>query len=329
MNWSRQIRTLPDVIGWDLCSGCGACCYACPTGVVSLVNIASAGIRPSFSPEGCGSCVECLPICPGFRVEGNLLADASSKAQDRADELGPYLEIWEGFATDKEIRFKGSSGGVLSAISLYCLEREDMEFVLHAGMDESKPWTNKTVQSRNRSDILKQTGSRYAPASPCDGLKAIEESSRPCVFIGKPCDTEAVAMLRRERPKLSQNLGLVLTFFCAGVPNSKGTLDLLKSLDVAPETISSVRYRGEGWPGGFKVRLKIGPPKSSLPTKHPGVSLRPIETYGATYVRTGLGKSLIYPAGTLGISSMEIRTRDAQLSLSNSTWSRHITTSAV
>ncbi len=202
----------------------------------------------------------------------------------------------------------------MSAISLYCLEREDMEFVLHAGMDESKPWTNNGPKPEPKWHSEADRLSMH-PLLPVT-VKAIEESSRPCVFIGKPCDTEAVAMLRRERPKLSQNLGLVLTFLCAGVPNSKGTLDLLKSLDVAPETISSVRYRGEGWPGGFKVRFKNRAAKSSLPTKHPGVSLRPIETYGATYVRTGLGKSLIYPAGTLGISSMEIRTRDAQLSLS-------------
>ncbi len=256
MDWPRQIRKLQDVIAWDLCSGCGACYYACPTGVVSLVDIASAGTRPSFSPEGCGSCVNCLSICPGFRVDGEPAADASSKERDAADELGPYLEIWEGFATDPEIRFKASSGGVLSALSLYCLEREDMEFVLHAGMDESKPWTNKTVQSRSRDDILKRTGSRYAPASPCDGLKAIEESPRPCVFIGKPCDAEAVAMLRQQRPELEQKLGIVLTFFCAGTPNSQGTMDLLDSLDVVPNTISSVRYRGEGWPGGFKVQFK-------------------------------------------------------------------------
>ncbi len=63
-----------------------------------------------------------------------------------------------------------------------------MEFVLHTGMDEQQPWTNKTCQSRNRRELMERSGSRYAPASPCDGLEAIEKSSRSCVFIGKPCD---------------------------------------------------------------------------------------------------------------------------------------------
>ena len=145
---------------------------------------------------------------------------------------------------------------MLSALALYCLERESMEFVLHTGADETKPWLNKTVQSRSRSELLGRTGSRYAPASPCDGLGLIENSLRPCVFIGKPCDTAAVTMLRRERPELDQKLGLVLTFFCAGTPSTRGTLDLVKALDVPLDAVTSLRYRGEGWPGSFKVHSR-------------------------------------------------------------------------
>ena len=98
--------------------------------------------------------------------------DAELATGDRAEtsegdhEVGFALEIWEGYAADPEIRRQGSSGGLLSALALYCLEKEGMGFVLHTGMDETKPWTNKTVQSRDRSEILARTGSRYAPASP-------------------------------------------------------------------------------------------------------------------------------------------------------------------
>jgi len=82
--------------------------------------------------------------------------------------IGPTIEIWEGFAKDPAIRYRASSGGILSAIAAYCLEKENMEFVLHVGMDQSKPWNNKTVQSRNRDDLFARTGSRYAPSSPCE-----------------------------------------------------------------------------------------------------------------------------------------------------------------
>lgn len=251
----RQIKTLQDVVDWGLCIGCGACAYACRNGGVTLVNVESVGIRPRFDPAACAACTECLSICPGYTVDAELAMGPVPKQTEADHEFGPALEIWEGWARDPEIRYQASSGGLLTALALHCLEREGMAFVLHAGMDETKPWTNRTVQSRNRQELLARTGSRYAPASPCDGLRAIEESEEPCVFIGKPCDAAAVAMLRRERPELDRKLGLVLTFFCAGTPSSRGTLDLVKSLDVPIEEVHSVRYRGNGWPGRFTVRF--------------------------------------------------------------------------
>ena len=57
--------------------------------------------------------------------------------------------------------------------------------------------------SRTRAELLAATGSRYAPASPCDGLKMIEDAPGPCVFIGKPCDVEGLRLSQAARPTLS------------------------------------------------------------------------------------------------------------------------------
>lgn len=262
---ARKIKTLQDVVDWSLCTGCGACYYACPKGNVHLTNIETIGIRPDIAPGSCTDCTQCttcLSLCPGYSLNGNLVTQHRSPNGHADQEFGLALEIWEGHATDPEIRYRGSSGGVLSALALYCLEREDMSFVLHSATIEQQPWLNTTVQSRTRGEILARAGSRYAPASPCDGLATIEASDRPCVFIGKPCDTAAVFKLRTERPALNRNLGLVLSFFCAGTPSTKGTLDLLKDLNVETEFVSQLRYRGEGWPGSFKVSCKDGGDRS-------------------------------------------------------------------
>jgi coenzyme F420 hydrogenase subunit beta len=248
-------------VSWGLCTGCGACAYACSRGAVSLVNVESIGIRPRFLLEDCASCTKCLSICPGYQVEGNLATGRPDATSVNNDGFGPALELWEGYASDPELRYRASSGGLLSALSLYCLEKEHMAFVLHTGADEDSPWINRTVQSRTRKELLARTGSRYAPASPCDGLAAIEKSDRPCVFIGKPCDTAAVGQLRRERPELDRKLGLVLTFFCAGTPSIRGTMNLVHALDVKPEEITGLRYRGQGWPGQFAVEAEHSRPR--------------------------------------------------------------------
>jgi coenzyme F420 hydrogenase subunit beta len=123
-------------------------------------------------------------------------------------------------------------------------------------MDPEDPWINRTVVSKTKEDLVSRTGSRYAPASPCDSIDLIEESSEPCVFIGKPCDTAAMTLARKQRSTLNEKLGLVLTFFCAGAPSAQGTLSLLDKLEVESSKVKEVRYRGNGWPGKFKVKFE-------------------------------------------------------------------------
>jgi coenzyme F420 hydrogenase subunit beta len=48
----------------------------------------------------------------------------------------------------------------------------------------------------------------------------------------------------------------VIGFFCAGTPSTQGTLDLIKSLGINPDTVEDIRYRGMGWPGKFSVTIK-------------------------------------------------------------------------
>jgi len=202
--------------------------------------------------RGCGSCNECLSICPGFGIDAEF-ATGSGGSSLAEMEFGSALEIWEGHAADPEIRYCASSGGILSALALYCLEQESMFFVLHTAGDPDRPWLNVTVQSRTRAELLGRAGSRYAPASPCEGLADIGSSEGPCVFIGKPCDTAAAMMLGKRRPEIGRRLGLVLACFCAGTPSTQGTLDLFQEMGVPPEQVKRLRYRGNGWPGGFEV----------------------------------------------------------------------------
>jgi coenzyme F420 hydrogenase subunit beta len=177
--------------------------------------------------------------------------------------FGPILEIWEGYAADEDIRYRGSSGGITSALALYCLEKEDMAGALHTGADLERPWKNVTVFSKSRSDLLQHTGSRYSPASPCDGLRRIESSPGQCVFIGKPCDVAGTRMSQAVRPELNRNIGVNIAFFCAGTPSTSGLLELLKHIEVEAESVREIRFRGKGWPGKFTVKSRgeINSPK--------------------------------------------------------------------
>jgi len=251
----RSISNIRDVIEWGLCCGCGACYFTCTKGAIQLINLTHIGIRPIVDNSLCTNECNCLNYCPGYLVDTQVIKESNEGADDNI-YFGPTLEIWEGHASDPDIRFSASSGGALTALSLYCLEKENIQFVLHTGMNPDCPWENKTVVSRNRHQLLARTGSRYSPSSPCDSIRQIADCDERCVFIGKPCDTSAVMRMREVYSHLNENIAFVFTFFCAGVPSTQGTLELIRHMCMNEQEISAVRYRGNGWPGYFKLEFK-------------------------------------------------------------------------
>jgi len=250
----RYFRRVDEVAAWRLCTGCGACVSACKENAIDLVNIIELGIRPKIDPTKCKECGECIAVCPGIEIYHQQLNKQTIPKLRKA--WGPILEVWEGYATDPEIRFKGSSGGATTALALSCLENENVAGVLHICADPQNPLQNTTVFSKNKEELLMCTGSRYSPAAPCEKLKWIQQASLPCVFIGKPCDIAALRKLQAVDPTLSAKVHLAISIFCAGTPTTRGTLEVLKALDVAPEKALEVRYRGCGWPGVTTVKLK-------------------------------------------------------------------------
>jgi coenzyme F420 hydrogenase subunit beta len=248
----RKIRCVEDVVKWDLCSGCGACRFMNPEHISRMENKYDSGFRPVVDRSNCDG--KCLAVCPGIAL--NHRVSENHDVSEKSYLVGAHKGIYEGFSSDNEIRFNASSGGILTAISLFCLEKLGMELVLHTGMNREKPWENANVISRSREELIENAGSRYNTSSPCDALRYIKEASGKSVFIGKPCDVAAVQTIRELDPDLDRNIGVVLTFFCAGTPSTDASLGLLREMQSNTEGIISLRYRGEGWPGGFHARYK-------------------------------------------------------------------------
>ena len=241
------------IVSWRLCLGCGACAVACPQDAISLADIEGQGIRPFIDNTKCKRCAECVKACPGIGISQPEFTGET--IPELRKSWGPVLEVWEGHASDPEIRFKGSSGGAATALALYCLEKEDMGGVLHIGASADEPLRNVAFLSENREDLVKRTGSRYSPAAPCEKLDLIMKAESPCVFIGKPCDVAALRKLQGLSIKLRDKAGLAISIFCAGTPSTNGTLALVGALRAEPGEVGAVRYRGCGWPGTAMIEL--------------------------------------------------------------------------
>jgi len=225
---------------WRLCSGCGACAAACPDKNIAMADVTNRGLRPFLKSDQCRFCGTCVQVCPGAGLTGR---------ETGAGEWGPVLDVWEGYASDEQLRYKGSSGGAATALAQYCLDHEDVEGVLQTQADPADPLRNRAVLSRTRHDLLSGTGSRYSPAAPCEKFDWMLKAPKPCVFVGKPCDVAALEKFRCVYPQIGDKTAVSISIFCAGTPSTQGTLEVLQRMGMEAGQVTSFRYRGNGWPG--------------------------------------------------------------------------------
>ena len=246
---SKRITQITDVTQNQLCTGCGVCAYLEPDRF-QMGDALELGRRPFVRERTVDETGKALNACPGASLMHDFDVEDPAINKELVDGWGPVLDVWEGYSTDGEIRNGGSSGGAATTLALFGLEQKGYAGILHIAAREDHAYLNETVMSKSRAEATARTGSRYAPASPCDGLDMIVQEEAPSAFIGKPCDVAAVQKARKSDPELDSKIGITIAFFCAGAPSLKGNLELLKKMGVKdPEKLKSLRYRGNGWPG--------------------------------------------------------------------------------
>lgn len=261
-----HVTSITDVAERQLCTGCGVCAYVQPDDI-DMVDDLDAGRRPIVrsGPGGEPVTDRALQACPGVGLEHGTPPDGM--VAELRQTWGPVLELWEGFSSDPVVRRMASSGGAATALALHGLSNESMHGVLHARARDDVPYLNTTVLSTTREDLLAATGSRYAPASPCERLDLIADGPAPSILVGKPCDVAGASRAAVNDARLMANLGLTIAVFCGGTPTLRGTFEMLRAMGIEdPDSIESLRYRGDGWPGMATAVLQTeeGPQARSL-----------------------------------------------------------------
>ena len=256
-----KVTNIQDVVENHLCCGCGICAYINPYNI-RIVDDLENGRRPVVIENDDGSLnsslmEEAFRVCPGATISyKNQIQHDNNIIHELLREWGPVRDVLEGYACDPLIRHNGSSGGVTTALALFGIEFCEMHGVLHIAARTDIPYLNHTVLSTSRDQIVARVGSRYAPASPCDGLQKIVDAPTPCVIIGKPCDIVAIEKARKIRPELDEKIGLTISIFCAATPSTAGTFAVMEHLGINDrDSVYHIQYRGNGWPGNACVKF--------------------------------------------------------------------------
>lgn len=229
-----------------LCLGCGLCASVLGHDKCKMFLSEDGFYYPNLVESIDDSVVKY--ICPGIKVHSNI-----------QNELwGKYIEISEGWATDNEIRYHSSSGGVVSSLAIYLLKEHIVDSVLQVGVSSEDYRRNILKVSRNRDDVLNNAQSRYAPALSLYNIKQIlDDNNCTYAFIGKACDIAGMKNFIETYPEYKDRIRLFISIICAGIPSLKGTEEAIK-LSGHKQEPATLKYRGDGWPGLFKARWDDG-----------------------------------------------------------------------
>lgn len=243
---SHAASPVEQVVDAGLCTGCGLCQSLYGSEQVRMQMTPAGFLRPQVLMRVVNAAIdrEFEQCCPGRGLD---LRPEPGVALDPA--WGPLVAVRTGWSSDAQTRFKGSSGGGISALLEHLLASGAVDFVAHIEADPDHPLRNRLRRSRTTAEVLQGAGSRYSPAAPLAELGALFASGQRFAFVGKPCDAAALQAHLRLHPERRAQVVAVLAFMCAGTPSEQGSLALLQRLGTRLEDTTSFSYRGNGWPG--------------------------------------------------------------------------------
>ena len=248
------------VVTGGLCIGCGLCVSIAGPDRVRMVTTPEGRERPLVDGPLPDVLLERInAVCPGTRIEGA-----------RPETLPPDVEtdwVWGpvvpssltiAHARDPEVRHRGASGGVLTALGQYLLETNEVAAVLHVKAAPGAPMRTVATVSETPDAVLDAAGSRYGPAAVLMDFEAMLARGVPFAVIAKPCDIGAVRRMMDMDPRARALVRYCLTLVCGGASDLGKSRRVLDGLGVVEDDLRLFRYRGHGNPGPTRIETRDG-----------------------------------------------------------------------
>lgn len=250
--------TLNQIVENGLCIGCGLCRSVAGPDKVDLVMTPEGRERPVARRELDSVILARInAVCPGTRIGGADAAQQSATAF-KDDIWGSAERLAIGYAGDPAVRFRGSTGGVLTALGQFLLASKRVRFILHVAASKSAPMRSERRLSFDAVSVQEGAGSRYGPAAPLLDFCEILDRGEPFALIAKPCDITAVRNLAQVDPRVNRHMRYALTLVCGGASDLAKSEEVLARFGVSEDELTLFRYRGFGNPGLTRIETKDG-----------------------------------------------------------------------
>ena len=255
----KSIESLQRVIDHNLCNRCGTCVGL--AGGKILFSDKTGMYKPIIDTslqENMAS--EIYPYCSGkgfdFPAFRKTLYGPDARSHDF---IGAYRQIYIGYARDEKVRKNAASGGILSAILLWLLEKGKVDGVVTLAMSDEEPWLTKPVIATTAEEILEAAQSKYIISSTNELLPEIGGFKGTLAYVGLPGQVQSIRLLQSRHHPLVSNIKYVFGPFYGNTLHFSSVKSFLRSHHVRDHTlISRLYFRYGEWPGNMRIELKDG-----------------------------------------------------------------------
>lgn len=240
-----------------LCCSCGICKSVCQSHAISYIRDKGMYV-PQIDQALCNECGLCAKVCPGF------CQDYQQNGKDvplLVAAEGEYIECFNAWSNDPDIRHNSASGGVVTTLIQTLLDNDcyDVAFCIdtysYGEQVLSTPFSKADFISQNKNG-WKTPKSRYIPAShekTVDYL--LKNRDKKVIIVAVPCALHGICRVI-ERLKLNREHILLIGLFCQK-SFQYNIYDYFCSLaKVKGKQLDFLHFKNKesgGWPGNMKL----------------------------------------------------------------------------
>ena len=252
----RKAENIREVVKSGLCNRCGTC--AGLSGGKIIFSDRTGRYLPVVNDEELN--ISLLKYCSGngydfpqerIRIYGN---DIPSNVF-----TGAYRNIYIGHATDEGIRRNSASGGIISAILLWLMEKGRIDGAVVLRMSEKEPWLTEPFIATTREEILEAAQSKYIISSVNEILPEMEKFEGRLAYVGLPGQVQSIRLLQKEGHPAVKNIEYIFGPFYGNTLHFSSVKSFLRSYGEKDyRKIRKLYFRHGEWPGNMRVELEGG-----------------------------------------------------------------------
>ncbi|MEA3445433.1 MAG: Coenzyme F420 hydrogenase/dehydrogenase, beta subunit C-terminal domain [Bacteroidota bacterium] len=255
----KNIEKLKKVMNSELCNRCGSC-VGLSDGKIIFEN-KEGKYLPKITSEISDALANRLWVaCTGQEFDFPHFREVFYKKTSHYHEyIGAYENIYIGHSKNEKIRRNSASGGIISTVLIYLLEKGLIDGAVCLRMSPHTPWLSEAHIATSKEEILEAAQSKYTISSVNEILGEVEKFKGKLAYVGLPPQVQSIRKLQEINDPSVKPIKYIFGPFYGNTLYFSSIISFLKSYKVKDyKEIKKLYFRHGEWPGNMRIELSSG-----------------------------------------------------------------------